>query len=243
MAAHHADADKREIHWRWLMMPTTRANPAGYAEIIDRCSIFPKKFTKTIFRPARVRSMSTHQAFWRKALDKKQFHIHEIRHPPQTACFMFHFCSRGLYDILLKAVRQRFGTDNPKTADTEMLKRFLERHGDVDDPKQVPARFLVLMIQMKEDQSARSMAPELRAIGKRLLGKERFDTDLVVRMLDQSLTGIGVGPKIRRAIFGEKLLEECMARIEERFYDPSILPELKMLNYIKTIKKMRGEPY
>jgi hypothetical protein len=243
MARHEAMRDIREVHWRWLMMPTLDLNPGGYAEIIDSSAIFPKKFTKTIFRPQGVRTMSTHQGFWRRPLTKDQFHIHEIRKPADTACFQFHFCGRGMLDTLLKSVRQRFGEDNPKTANIDVLKRFLARRGDVADAKEVPTRFLVLMIQMKEDKSALPMAPELREIGRRILGTERFDTGLLVRMLDEALIEIGVPPKTRQAIFDGDLLAESMERITARFFKPAMLPELKTLNYIKTIKKMRGEPY
>lgn len=240
MAQHEA---LKEVHWRWLMMPTAAKNPSDYDEISRTAAVFPKKFTKTIFRPPGVRSMSTHQTFWRGTLPADKFYIHEIRNPTESACFMFHFCARGLFDILLKSLRQRFATENPKSADAATMRRFLDRHGDVDDPRQVPTRFLVLMIQMKEDRSDDVRAEMLRQIARREWGSIRFDRSLLGDMLDEALTAIDVPARTRRAVLDGTLLAECLERVTERFWDPAILPELKTLNYIKTVRKMRGEPY
>lgn len=233
----------KEVHWRWLMMPSAETNPGGYREVIATASVFPKKFTKTIFRPQGVRFMSTHQSFWRKPLTEAEFHIHEIRKPARQSCFMYHFCARGLFDILLKSLRQRFGEDNPKTADAEIMRRFLSRHGDVADMKDVPTRFLVLMIQMKENRAGDPRADLVRQIAHEEFDAVRFDTGLLADMLDNALVATGVPPRVRREIFDGTLLAECFARTTERFFDPAILPGLKTLNYIKTIRKMRGEPY
>jgi hypothetical protein len=240
MAQHEA---LKEVHWRWLMMPSDAKNPAGYDEITRTAAVFPKKFTKTIFRPPGVKWMSTHQTFWAKTLRPDEYHIHEIRNPTETACFMFHFCARGLFDILLKSLRQRFATENPKSADTEMMRRFLERHGDVADPREVPTRFLVLMIQMKEDRSDDLRAAVLRQIARSEFGHLTFDRDLLTAMLDEALAAIDVPSKTRRDVLDGTLLTECLARVGQRFWKREILPELKSLNYIKTIRKMRGEPY
>jgi hypothetical protein len=233
----------REVHWRWLMMASGAIDPAGYGEVAATASIFPKKFTKTIFRPQNVLTMSTHQSFWRRPLRKEEYYIHEIQRPAERACFMYHFCSRGLFDILLKSLRQRFGTENPKSADTETMRRFLDRHGDVADVREVPTRFLVLMIQMQEDRSDDPRAVLLREVAQREFGSIHFDRDLLAGMLDEALRAIEVPDATRREILGGTLLAECLERVTERFWDPAILPELKTLNYIRCIRKMRGEPY
>jgi hypothetical protein len=225
------------------MMPSAETNPGGYREVIDTASVFPKKFTKTIFRPQGVKFMSTHQTFWRKPLGEDEYHIHEIRKPVRNSCYMYHFCARGLFDILLKSLRQRFGEDNPKTADVGIMRRFLTRHGDVADVKEVPSRFLVLMIQMKEDRTGDPRADLVRDIAREEFGAIRFDTGLLADMLDEALIANGLPPAVRRDILDGTLLAECFARTAERFFDPAILPELKTLNYIKTVRKMRGEPY
>lgn len=233
----------REVHWRWLMMPSDALNPGGVREIADTAAVFPKKFTKTIFRPAGVQTMSTHQAFWPKRLTTEQFVIHEIRKPIQRSCFMFHFCARGLFDILLKSLCQRFGTDNPKSADIETLRNFLERRGDVADIKGVPNRFLVLMIQMKEDRTNDPRGKLMRKLAHQEFGEVRYDTALLTDMIERELAAIRLAPALRREILDGTLLSECYERTVERFWDPSVLPDIKSLNYIKTIRKMRGEPY
>ena len=238
MAEHDA---RKEVHFRWLMMPTAAESPSGFAEVIDSASIFPKMITKAIFRPQGVRQLSAHQALWHRSLKKEESFIHEITAPVSSNCFQYHFCSRGLFDILLKSIWQQFGTENPKTANIAALKRFLARRGDVDNAREVPTRFLMLMIQMMESRSEEPRSQRIAAIAKQLFGGIRFDTRMLAAMVEESLDRLEVTMPVKRGIFEERLLTECLERITGRFWDDRILLDAKKLNYLNTVRKIRGE--
>jgi len=238
MAAHET---RRQVHFRWLMTPSAAENPVGVAAALDRGAVFPKGITKAIFRPRDVGGVTAHAASWRRPVPASETAMLPMAAPLATRSFQIHVSSRGLYDILLKSIWQRFGEAHPKTTDTAMLLGFLERRGEVETVAEVPTRFLMLMIQMQEDRAAEPLWREARDLARRLLAPVAFDAAMLAAMLADSLARIEAPAAVTRGVLEEGLLADCLAATTRRFWHDGLREDVKRMNYLNVVRKMRGE--
>ncbi|MEX0808535.1 MAG: hypothetical protein WD044_07385 [Dongiaceae bacterium] len=233
----------RVVHFRSIMVASAQEAPTGYADVVAQASMFPKWMTKTVFQTAGVKTMTAHIPIGIKPIPPKKEFIHEIVTPIAISPFEFHFCSRGLRDLVLRSIRQNFPTANVKATDMEALKRFLVRRGDVKTLGEVPGRFAVLMVQLMEDVSARPRIALTGRIAADMLGDIHFDMAMLDRMLAAALDSIGLPADTKRRIFEGRLLSNCVEQVIDRFWKDNVRAHLDSLNYVKIIKKMQGRPY
>ena len=230
---------KKVVHFRWFMASSGINAPADAPQLLQSASIFRKRFSKTAFQPQGISHIDDHEPFWKQGPDKSEIKLYEILSPAEHPCFYYHFCSRGLFDQLMKCIYFNSGSRNPKTANHPLLREFLAREGDVASINQVPTRFLILMMQQKEDQSSDPVISEICRHGQQLFSGMRFDLPMLNEMMLEGLELLELPGTTINAIMDQELLQTCLQRITDRFWDESMLHDLRFDNYLTTLRKWR----